>query len=164
MPEEACRAATARERWPNRLFHHPARLILILAAAIFAHADTHSDILDLFASMTSALADDNAAGFMAAVDKKNMADYDKLSGYVEGLITQAEISSHVEPVKDEGDESKRSVDVDWTLQLRSREMAGPALEREQTVHIELVKQKKHWRITSITPIDFFAPAKFSLSK
>jgi hypothetical protein len=137
--------------------------ILAVVAAVPGLAGNHADVVDLFASMASALSDDNTAGFMAAFDK-NMPDYDKLGGYIAGLIGQAEVTSHVDPVKDEGDESKRSVDLDWTLQIRSREMSGPMIEREQTVHAELVKQKKHWRIVSISPLDFFAPAKFSLSK
>lgn len=136
---------------------------LVAAAATTGLADTHAEVVDLFASMTSALSDDNTAGFMAAFDK-SMPDYDKLRSYIAGLIGEAEIASHVDPVKDEGDESKRSVDLDWTLQIRSREMSGPMVQREQTIHAELVKQKKHWRIVSISPLDFFAPAKFSLSK
>lgn len=137
--------------------------IVAAASAAPGLADTHADVVDLFASMTSALSDDNTAGFMAGFDK-DMPDYDKLRGYIAALIAQAEITSHVDPVKDEGDESKRSVDIDWTLQIRSREMSGPMIGREQTVHAEMVKQKKHWRIVSISPLDFFAPAKFSLSK
>lgn len=139
---------------------------LALATAIGAitvAADTHAEVVDLFASMTSALSNDNTAGFMAGFDK-NMPDYEKLRTYIAGLIGQAEVTSHVDPFKDEGDDTKRSVDLDWTLQIRSREMAGPMVEREQTLHAELVKQKKHWRIVSISPVDFFAPAKFSLSK
>jgi hypothetical protein len=137
--------------------------IVAAAATVLGLADTHSDVLDLFASMTSALSDDNPAGFMNAFDR-NMADYDKLAGYVGGLIREAEVSASIDPVKDDGDDMKRSVDLDWTLQIRSRQMAGPLVEREQTVHVELVKQKKHWRIVSFTPVDLFAPAKFSLSK
>ena len=45
-----------------------------------------------------------------------------------------------------------------------RQASGPLVERQQTVHAELVKQKKRWRIVSITPLDFFEPAKFSQSK
>lgn len=137
--------------------------IVAAGAALLGFADTHSDVLELFASMTSALSDDNPAGFMKGFDK-NMADYDKLSGYVDGLIREAEVSASVDPVKDEGDDMKRSVDLDWTLQIRSRQMAGPLVERQQTAHVELVKQKKHWRIVSFTPIDLFAPARFSSSK
>jgi hypothetical protein len=138
-------------------------VIVAMTAAALGFADTHADVVDLFASMTSALSDDNPAGFMAAFDK-NMPDYGKLKDFIGALVVQAEITSHVDPIKDEGDESKRSVDLDWTMQIRSRETSGPMIEREQTIHAELVKQKKHWRIVSISPIDFFAPAKFSLSK
>src|SRR5207302_10345690 len=58
-------------------------VILAAAAAVLGLADTHSDIVDLFASMTAALADDNPAGFMAAFDK-DMPDYDKLQDYIAG--------------------------------------------------------------------------------
>jgi len=135
--------------------------LLLLACPLWA--DTHADVLSLFASMTSALANENARGFMAAFDK-NMPGYDTLTTYINGLIGAAEITSNIETIKDEGDDTKRSVDLDWTMQLRSREMAGPLVEREQTVHAELVKQKKRWRIVSITPLDFFALPKFTPSK
>jgi hypothetical protein len=137
--------------------------ILAAGAGMSGLADAHSAVVDLFASMASALANDNAAGFMNGFDK-NMPDYGKLSSYIEGLIAQAEVTSSIDPTSDEGDDSKRSVDLDWTLQIRSRELSGPLVQREQTVHAELVKQKKHWRIVSITPLDFFAPAKFTPSK
>ncbi len=137
--------------------------LIAISATMAGMADTHADVVDLFASMASALSNDNAAGFMNGFDK-NMPDYGKLRSSIEALIAQAEISSSIEPVKDEGDEAKRSVDLDWTLQIRSREASGPLVERRQTVHADLVKQKRRWRIVSITPLDFFEPAKFSPSK
>jgi hypothetical protein len=137
--------------------------IIAAAAGMACLADAHSDVLDLFASMTSKLSDDNAAGFMDGFDK-SMPDYGKLREWIAGLIAQAEVSSTIESIKDEGDETKRSVDLDWTMQIRSREASGPLVERQQTVHAELVKQKKRWRIVSIAPLDFFEPAKFSQSK
>ncbi len=139
-------------------------LVLIAAGASLAGmADTHADVVDLFASMASALSNDNTAGFMNGFDK-NMPDYGQLRDGIAGLIAQAEVTSDIDPVKDEGDETKRSVDLDWTLQIRSREASGPLVERRQTVHAELVKEKKRWRIVSISPLDFFEPAKFSQSK
>lgn len=137
--------------------------ILAAASAALSFAAVDAAILDLFASMTSALSNENTAGFMAAFDK-NMPEYDRLRTYIDGLIGEGEITSNIDPVKDQGDASRRSVDLDWTMRIRSRELSGPMVEREQTIHAELVKQKKHWRIVSITPLDFFAPAKFSPSK
>ncbi len=81
---------------------------------------------------------------------------------------EAEITCHIEFIKSAGDDSKRSVDLDWTIHIRSREPAGPTVQREQTVRLELVKQvvkqKTRWKIVAISPLDFFAPAKFDLSK
>ena len=48
--------------------------------------------------------------------------------------------------------------------MREDSTDKPVVQREQTVHVELVKQKKHWRIVSLSPLDFFTPAKFSLAK
>ena len=142
-------------------------IVLNLAiAAVFvcpAASDVHTDIAAVFGSMAAALADDNTAGFMSPFDK-DMPDYDRLRNDIAGLIGQAELTCDIEPVKDEGDEAKRSVDLDWTLQIRSREMSGPLIQRHETIHAELAKTKKRWRIVSISPLDFFAPAKFSPSK
>lgn len=142
-----------------------ARNLVVIAGMTFtlAFAGAPADILDLFASMTSALANGNPPGFMNAFDKK-MENYGKLSSYVAGMIAEAEVSSSIDPIKDEGDDNKRSLDLDWTLQLRSRQISGPLVQREQTIHAELVKEKKHWRIVSISSLDFFAPPQFSPSK
>src|ERR1700694_1626366 len=78
--------ATSR-RSTSRSMRAIARNLAIMAAAAAALslADTHADVVDVFAAMTSALSDDNTAGFMAGFDK-NMPDYDKLRGYVAALI------------------------------------------------------------------------------
>ena len=135
--------------------------ILVLAGPVAA--DPRSEIAGIVGSMAAALADDNIPGFMAPFEK-DMPEYDRLRSDVAALIGQAELTSDIEPVNDEGDAAKRSVDLDWTMQIRSREMAGPLVQRRQTIHVQLVKMKKGWRITSISPLDFFAPAKFSPSK
>ena len=132
-------------------------------AAVLAFADAHTEVMDLFGAMTASLADDNVPGFMNGFDK-NMPQYETLHGYMDGLVAEAEVSCAMEPLKDEGDDQKRSVDLDWTMQIRSRVAAGPMVERHETIHAELVKQKKHWRIVSISPLEFFAPAKFTESK
>lgn len=136
-----------------------ARSVPILAAIVCAPllADTHDEIIDLFASMAAALSEINVPQFMAAFDK-NMPDYDRLKGEVAGLVSQAEISSSVEPIKDEGDDAKRTVDLDWYLEIRSLLPDGPLVRRREIVHCELRKEKKHWKIVSLKPLEFFAPA------
>ena len=77
---------------------------------VSARADTPAEIVDLFASMAAALSDDNPAGFMKAIDPK-MPDYDRLKTQIQALVQSSEVGSSVEPVSDEGDESKRAISM-----------------------------------------------------
>ena len=45
------------------------------------------------------------------------------------------------------------------LEVRSLEQDGPIVRRREMVHCELRKEKKHWKIVALKPLDFFAPAK-----
>ena len=130
---------------------------LTLASAL--HADTHAEVVDLLASMTAALSVDNAEGFMAAFDR-DMPDYDKLKARIGALLDEAELAADIEFIKDDGDQVRRSVDLDWYLEIRSKAAAGAVLRRRQVVHCDLRKEKNRWRIISISPLDFFAAAKF----
>ena len=134
-----------------------AGILAWVALGILA-ADTHADVVDLFASMAAALSEINPPQFMSAFDK-DMPDYEKLKAEVAALVKQADISSSVEPLKDEGDETKRNVDLDWYLEIRSLAPDGPLVRRRDVIHCELRKDKKRWKIVSLKPIEFFAAAK-----
>ena len=131
--------------------------VLAFSAAILG-ADAHNDVLELFGTTAAALADVNVPKFMDAFDK-DMPDYGKLKDSVAALTNQAEVTSAIEPVKDEGDDTKRSVDLDWYMQVRSLVQDGPIVTRREVVHCELKKEGKRWKIVSIAPVEFFAPAK-----
>ena len=127
----------------------------ILACAALV-ADTHDDVIDLFASMAAALSEINVPQFMDAFDK-DMPDYDKLKTGVTALVRQADVSSSVEPLSDEGDDTKRTVDLDWYLEVLLPD--GQLVRRREVVHCELRKEKKHWKIVALKPIEFFGAAK-----
>jgi hypothetical protein len=129
---------------------------MLACAALIA--DTHDDVVDLFASMAAALSEINVPQFMDAFDK-DMPDYDKLKGAVTALVNQAEVSSSVEPLKDEGDDTKRTVELDWYLEIRSVLPDGPVVHRREVIQCELKKEKKRWKIVSIKPQEFFSAAK-----
>src|SRR5579864_373526 len=125
--------------------------ILVCVALI---ADTHDDVVDPFASMAAALSEINVPQFMDAFDK-DMPDYGKLKNNITGLVNQAEISSSVEPLKDDGDDDKRTVELDWYLEIRSLLPDGPVVHRREVIQCELRKEKKRWKIVSIKPLEFF---------
>lgn len=129
-----------------------------ILACVSLFAGTHDEIVDLFASMAAALSEINVPQFMDAFDK-DMPDYEKLKGAVTALVNQAEVSSSVEPLTDEGDDSKRTVELDWYLEIRSLLLAGPIVHRREVIHCELRKEKKRWKIVALKPIEFFAAAR-----
>jgi len=148
---------TGRLTIGRRLSTCPTILVCLTFSCLIA--DTHDEIVDVVSSMANALSTVNAAKFLDAVDK-SMPDYDKLKNDVAALMNQAEITSSIEILQEDGDEAKRSVDLDWYLEVRSLSPDGPIVRRREIIHCELVrKDKKHWKVASLKPLDFFAPAK-----
>jgi hypothetical protein len=121
-------------------------------------ADAEKEVTALVASLSAALTEVNVPEFMAAFDK-NMPDYERLKSNIDALVNQAEISSSIEPNKNEGDESRRVVDLDWYLEVRSLAQDGPIVRRRELIHCVLRKENKRWKIVSLKPVEFFAPAK-----
>lgn len=134
--------------------------ILLACAAACLSADPETEVNNLVGVMTAALTEVDVPEFMGVFDK-NMPGYERLKQNVTALVDQAEVASSVEPIKNEGSETNRAVDLDWYLQVRSLVQDGPIVRRRQVVHLELMQDKKRWRVVSIAPIDFFAPAKLA---
>jgi hypothetical protein len=142
--------------------------VLVSIAAAFACADAHDDVIEVVTSMAGALAEANGVGaglvrgnvskFMSAISK-DMPDYGTLENNVTQLVMQAEVSSSIQTVTEDGDDRARTIDLDWVMQIRSLEQDGPVVTRREVVHCELRKEKKHWKIVSLKPLDFFAPPK-----
>ena len=132
--------------------------MLAVMVSLAARADTHADVVDLFAQMAAALSDDNAAQFMKTFDR-NMAGYGEMETQITALLANSEVASSVERLKDEGDDRKRDVELDWYLELRSRVRGGPFVQRRVVIRCQVEKQGKHWKITSMKPIGFFDASK-----
>lgn len=142
---------------------------LVSIALCFALADAHDDVIEVIASMSAALSEitGNGAGglaqgnvpkFMQAISK-DMPNYDTLQNNITALVNQSEVSSSIQPVSEDGDDQARTINLDWSLEIRSLEQDGPVVRRREIVHCELRKEKKRWKIVALKPLDFFAPAK-----
>jgi hypothetical protein len=127
-------------------------------ALVPARGDAHSDVIALFGSLSAALTDWNVAAFMDGFDK-DMPGYGDLKTQVTALVNQADVTSSIEPIEEQGDETNYRIDLDWFLQVRSLLDNGPIVERRRLVHCQLRKDKKKWKIVSLQPIEFFAPAR-----
>ena len=128
-------------------------LLLPLAAGF--GADPSEEVVDLITSAAASLSAGNAAAFLAAFDRA-MPGYEKLRANVAALERQAEVQSFIDLVEDEGDDRRRSVELDWVLRIR-REQEATASRRQQRVKIRVEKSGRKWRIVALEPLEFFAP-------
>ena len=141
---------------------------LVFIATALACADAHDDVMDVVASMAGALTEANGTGvavvrgnvskFMAEFSK-DMPDYDTVKNNVTALVNAGEISSSIQPLTEEAAGETYEIDLDWLLEIRSLEEDGPLVRRREVVHLELRKEKKHWKIVALKPLDFLAPTK-----
>jgi hypothetical protein len=131
---------------------------LVCIAAAFACADAHDDVIEVVTSMAGALTEVNVPKFMEVISK-DFPDYETLENNVTGLVNQAEVSSSIQPLTEDGDEHTRKMDLDWALEVRSLLQDGPIVQRREVIHCELRRDKKHWKIVALKPMDFFAPPK-----
>ena len=130
---------------------------MLAAPAVALLADPPPEqVVAVFSAMATALSESNRAEFLKFIDRR-MKDYHKLETYVTALTAQAEAQCSIEFLTDEGDETKRTVVVDWFLEIRSRQESGPLERRRENVTFQLARNKKSWTVMSLEPIELFRP-------
>jgi len=128
--------------------------LAVLVAPLLA--GTEQEVLDLFTDLASALSEGNGQVFLDRVDH-SMPDYEKLQRNILALVAQNEIVAAIDVIEDEGDDHTRTVQVDWLLQIRSREETGVLVRRREIVKCRLTRLKKKWKAASLDPISLFEP-------
>jgi len=124
--------------------------IAALLAQEFPPQDAPHDVLDFFRTAVENLADKDADAFLDHFDPK-MPGYVQLSGDVRSLLDRSEVSSSVEFVSDQGDARKRSIALDWLMQI---DQDPP---RRKIVRCVIEKRGTKWRIVSFDPVGLFGP-------
>ena len=117
-------------------------------------APPQDEIRAILASMATDLSASNISGFMTAI-AKDFPARDELRQQLEGLISAHDPNSSVEIQTTSGTEDKQTAKVDWYLALRSRTDNAVALQRREVLTIEFTRVSKRWRITALTPREFF---------
>ena len=125
-----------------------AGYLLATALALVAQ-ERPAPQMEVFRDIAEALANRDADAFLDQFDRQ-MPDYETLRAEIRELlaVTQ-EIGTTVDVISDEGDEQKRSLELDWVLKL---DTAAP---RRQIVKCQIQKQGKKWKITRMEPVVFF---------
>ena len=131
-------------------------LLLVPLVTCCRAADPAQEVLDLVADAAASLSAGSVSQFLKAFDPA-MEGYAKLRENVTGLVALGEVQSLIDPLEDEGDDRRRTVQFRWTLRLRRGEQSASFIRREQVVICKVEKQRGKWRIVGLEPIEFFAP-------
>ena len=133
------------------------RTALLFLFATFALADPAADVLNVFAAAAEALTNDDSASFLDKFDR-NMPGYAALQNDVAGLLAAYDVGSTIEEVADQGDDQKRTIELDWLLLTTQKGAANsPQQTRRRIVKCSLEHRGKEWKITAFEPADFFGP-------
>jgi hypothetical protein len=134
-------------------------LALFLVSAALAMAQTPSDVVEFFHSVAATLGDahsddpitpTNASPFLDKFDSR-MPGFATFRDEIEVLVAAGRVGSVIDFVSDEGDDRKRSLELDWLLQIEDQQA------RRQILKCTIERQGKKWKITALEPIEFFKP-------
>jgi hypothetical protein len=122
---------------------------LIAAALTLVAQERPAPQMEMFREIAEALANRDADAFLDQFDRQ-MPGYEILRDEIRELlaVTQ-EIGTTVDVISDEGDEQKRSLELDWVLKIDTED------PRRQIVKCQIQKQGKKWKITKLEPVEFF---------
>jgi hypothetical protein len=125
-------------------------VVLIAASALFGQ--TPESVIQFLRTTATDLAnghgDHDAQEFLDHFDS-SMPDYVALHDAVEELVARSGIGSAVEIVTDAGDDKKRTLELDWVLEVEDQ------LPRRKVLKVTIEKKGKHWKFTSLEPVAFF---------
>lgn len=108
--------------------------------------------------MASDLSQADAAGFLANFDR-GMPGYARLAEYARALSDQADVGCSIAIATETGDDLRRELELDWTLQLSGKAAGSRVEHREQRIRCTFEHRKKRWFVTAFAPIDFLAPPR-----
>jgi hypothetical protein len=127
-----------------------ARKAAFLFCAV-AWAQTPNDVIQFLRNVASDLAnahDNTAQEFLSRFDR-DMPNFGDLKNNVETTVSRWEVGSAIEIVTDSGNERKRTMELDWVLEVQDH------APRRQVVKCTVEKRGKNWKFTSFDPVDLF---------
>jgi hypothetical protein len=115
------------------------------------------DTLFVFAA---ALQNEGAApGMEMEQFDRAMPGYADLKSALTALWTRYQIEPALDLKSNEGDDTHRTLEIDWVLTLQNQQDPVDSTRREASVVFKVEKGGKGWRIVSLEPVSFFAPPK-----
>jgi hypothetical protein len=110
---------------------------------------------DLISDFAAQLQLEEAAPGLAQFDRA-MPGFQDFKASLAALWARYRIEPSLDLISNEGDDTHRTLQIDWALTLRNPEDTVDSKRREQPVTCRVEKQGKAWRIVAINPANLFA--------
>jgi hypothetical protein len=107
-------------------------------------------------SLATALNAGDATEFISHFEK-SIPGYDRIQAGAAVLAGEGEVNSSIQMQSNEGPDTARTIEVDWTLNLESSDTSIRRKSRQHLVQCRLELSGKQWKITALDPVDFFSP-------
>jgi hypothetical protein len=86
-----------------------------------------------------------------------MAEYSEVEVNVRGLASAWLVEPALQLTSNEGDDDRRSLEIDWVMTLTNPLDNGRSLRKEETVKCVIAKRGKKWLIVSFAPLTLLGP-------
>jgi hypothetical protein len=126
--------------------------VALLMLTLLSLEDPPPDVVDFFRSAATALADahrDRDAGAFLDHFDKSMPGYAEFSDRIRAMLAEGEVNMAIDFVNQKGDDKKRTLDLDWLLQIEGERPKRAVLQ------CTIEKRGKKWKITALAPLEFF---------
>lgn len=125
-------------------------LLLFGLAAAVLHGDDRTDALDSVAPLAAALSEGDS-GMALDLLPRDAPNFSELRANLSALMAQAEVTSSVEVLQ----ASPGAADLDWYMEIRSRETGTIVERRRGKVSIRFRRRK----LLALEPASMFAAPK-----
>ena len=115
-------------------------------------------VWDLISGSLGSLAEGNSANFLSAFDRA-MPGYDRMRAGVAALLQEGNLESYVELAGSQGDDRRRTLQLDWVLSVTRAETGIEIFRRHRRVECRVERQGTKWRIVALDPLEFLEPGK-----
>ena len=88
---------------------------------------------------------------------RSIPGYSDLRSAITALWTRYLIESSLDLKSNQGDDTHRTLQIDWTLTLKNPQDPVDSTRREQSILVGIEKRGKAWKIVSFSPASLFTP-------
>lgn len=92
--------------------------------------------------------------FLSLFDRK-MRGYQDFANGITALLRRGDVNSSITLVSNDGDDQRRTLVVDWEMEVMDVGTKTAAIQRQQQVKLQMEWQGKNWRVVALDPPAFF---------